>query len=70
MNETLRRYLVSSLTTFLTMFFSVLAMQITAAGSIEFTSAFWIGVLSVAARAAVKAVIEAVPTLGGSADKK
>lgn len=69
MNSTLRRYLVSSLTTFLTSFLGILALQISAAGTVEFTYAFWFGVITIAARAAIKAVVEAVPTLG-SADKK
>lgn len=69
MNDTLKRYLVSSLTTFLTSFFGILALQISAAGTIEFTYAFWFGIATIAARAAIKAVVEAIPTLG-SADKK
>lgn len=64
MNPTIQRYLVSSLTTFLTSFLGILALQISAAGNVEFTYAFWFGVVGVAARAAIKAVIEAIPTLG------
>lgn len=69
MNDTLKRYLVSSLTTFLTSFLGILALQISAAGTVEFTYAFWFGIIGVAARAAIKAAVEAVPTLG-SADKR
>lgn len=69
MNPVLKRYLVSSLTTFLTTFLSVAALQIQAAGGVELTSAFFVGIAGVAIRAAFKAVVEAIPTLG-SADKK
>ena len=64
MNPTLKRYIVSSLTTFLTTFLSVAALQLQAAGQIELTSTFFLGVAAVAIRAAIKAVVEAVPTLG------
>ena len=69
MNPIIKRYLVSSLTTFLTTFLSVAALQLQAAGAIELNSAFFVGIAGVAIRAAFKAVVEAVPTLG-SADKK
>lgn len=71
MNETLKRYLVSSITTFCAMFFSTLALQLTA-GAITpetLTLNALISVGAVAVRAGIKAVVEAVPTLG-SADKK
>lgn len=69
MNDTLRRYLVSSLTTFLAVLLTTLGAQITLAGTVEFNFAFWAGVLTIAVRAATKAVVEAIPTLG-SADKR
>lgn len=69
MNETFKRYLVSSLSTFLATFLSVLGAQISMAGHVEFTFAFWSGIAIVAVRAATKAVVEAIPTFG-SADKK
>lgn len=69
MNELLKRYAVSSLTTFLTTFLGLIVLQIQAAGIVEFTSAFWLGIVVVAARAAVKAVVEALPKMG-SADRR
>ena len=69
MNDTTKRYLVSSLTTFLATFLTTIGAQISMAGQVEFTFAFWAGVAIVAVRVATKAVVEAIPTLG-SADKK
>lgn len=69
MNPTIQRYLVSSLTTFLSMFLTVLGAQIAMAGTVEFTFAFWAGIAIIAVRAGTKAVVEAIPTFG-SADKK
>lgn len=70
MNEALRRYLVSSLTTFLATFFTVIGAQLMATNSIEFTWPFIVSIVLIAARAAVKAVVEAIPVLGGKADRK
>lgn len=69
MNETTRRYLTSSLTTFVATFLTVLGAQISMAGTVEFTFAFWSGLAILAVRAGVKAVLEQIPTLG-SGDKK
>ncbi len=69
MNDVTRRYLVSSLTTFIAMFATTVGAQLTLAGTVEFTFAFWAGVITIAVRAAIKAVVESIPLLG-SADKK
>lgn len=58
MNETLRRYLLSSSTTFLTAFFGSLAFQIGNGMSIQFTGAFVLSLLSVAVRAGIKVLVE------------
>lgn len=55
---TVQRYLVSSLTTFLTFFTASLALQLKEGVSIQLTGAFFIGVFSIALRAAGKAVVE------------
>lgn len=68
MNTTLQRYLVSSLTTFLTFFVIALGAELQATGTIEFTSSFLFGVLGIAARAGIKAVVEAMPGIT-AADK-
>lgn len=68
LNPTVKRYLVSTLTTFLSVFLTTLGAQIAVAGTIEPTFAFAVSVLMVAARAGIKAAVEAVPTFG-SADK-
>lgn len=56
--DTLKRYALSSLTSFLTGAFISLGVQFSSGLPIVWTSAFWVGVLIVAARAGVKAVIE------------
>lgn len=56
--STFRRYLLSSLTTFLTAGVTALAMQLSAT-SIQWTSTFWFAVGAVVARAGFKAVVEA-----------
>jgi hypothetical protein len=64
MNQTVKNYLVSSLTTFLTAFFGTLALSLQS-GHLMFTLAFVLSILSVGARAGVKAVVE---SFVGSAD--
>ena len=58
MNTTIKRYIISSAVTFLTAFLGTVALQLQAGAGAEVTSAFIIGVLSVSARAGLKAVIE------------
>jgi hypothetical protein len=57
MQTTIQRYMLSSLTTFLTAFLSALALQLSN-GDIVLTGAFLFSILSVAARIGVKAVVE------------
>lgn len=62
MNPTLKRYLISSLTTFATVFFISVGAQLSS-GALSVDNLGWGIVLSiggVAVRAAVKAVIEAL----------
>lgn len=66
-NETFKRYLVSSLTTFLSTFFAIVGLQISL-GAIDFanlTSATLVSVLMVAGRAGVKAVVEKYTIVSG-----
>lgn len=57
MNPTLKRYLLSSLTTLVATFLSLLAMQINN-GGIQWTVTFWVTAAMVALRGAVKALTE------------
>jgi hypothetical protein len=57
MNPTIQRYLLSSLTTFLTVGSSALAVEL-ASNSIQWTSTFWLSVVVVVVRAGFKAVVE------------
>jgi len=66
MNPTLKRYLVSSVTTFVTMFLIALGAFISAEGVVEWTASFWFAAGTSAMRIAVKAVVEANI---GNADK-
>ena len=68
MNDTMKRYLVSSLTTFLAVFLTTVGAQISTIGQVEFTYAFFISIVLIGIRAATKAVVESIPTLG-KADK-
>ena len=65
MNDTMKRYIVSSVTTFLTAFFGVLAIQLGSGVPLELTWTFVFGVASVAARAGVKAVVESIASKPG-----
>ncbi len=56
-NETFKRYLLSSLTTFITTGVGALAMQLSA-NAIQWTGTFWLAVGAVVVRAGFKAVIE------------
>lgn len=58
-NNTFKRYLLSSLTTFLTAGISVLAIQLSAQ-SIQWTSTFWFAIGAVVVRAGFKAVVESL----------
>lgn len=62
MNPTIKRYLISSLVTFGTAFFGVLALQLKDATPVSITGPVVFGFVSVAARAAFKALIEWIST--------
>ena len=57
MSPLLKRYLLSSLTTFLTVGVSTLAVQLST-NAIQWTLAFWLTIGAVVIRAAFKAVVE------------
>lgn len=61
MNETQRRYLISSLVTFLTTAIVTIGLMLEQ-GPVEWTGAFLFSVLMVAARAGVKAVVQKLIT--------
>lgn len=63
MNPTLKRYAVSSLITFVAAFCGAIALQLTAGAPVELTATFLFGILGVAGRAAIKALIESIPSL-------
>lgn len=68
--DMIRRYALSSLTTFLAFFLLSLGTQLQMAGEMEFTSSFFFGMISVAVRAGVKAVVEMMPAvIAGVKDK-
>lgn len=62
MNPTIKRYLISSTITFLTAFFGTLAIQLNAGFPPVVNVAFVVAILSSAARAGVKALVEWVAT--------
>ena len=64
-HPTVYRYLVSSLTTFLTALFGSLAIQIGSGVGIQLTGAFLLSIISVAVRAGFKATVESVTTTHG-----
>lgn len=65
MNPTVKRYLVSSVTTFVTMFIISIAAFVADAGSVEWTSAFWFAGITTGIRAAFKAVVESLASQTG-----
>ena len=67
MNDTLKRYIISSVTTFLTIFLGSLSIQLASGASMELTSSFVLGLVSIAGRAAVKGVVES--WAGSNGDK-
>lgn len=64
MNPTIQRYLLSSAITFFSTFLTVIGGQLAVAHSTDLTTSFWLGIGMVAGRAAIKALIEAIPTFG------
>ena len=64
MNPILSNYFWSTANTFITTFIVIAAGQIQAAGSVEMTTAFWIGIATAALRAAFKAILEDSLKLG------
>ncbi len=66
MNPTIKRYIISSLVTFLTSFFGVLSLQLANGISGDVTGSVIFGIVSVAARAGIKALVEnvAIPLAG------
>ena len=67
MNDTLKIHLISAANTFLASFLTVLGTALATAGTLEFSTAFWGGLIIAAIRAGVKSVINSfVPVrLGG-----
>ena len=63
---TYKRYILSSLTTFLTVFISTVAIQISSGTVMLSSGAFWLAVVAVGLRAGVKAIIESL--VGQNAD--
>lgn len=57
-NPTVKRYILSSISTFSAMFFLSLSLQLTNGSGIQLTGAFLLSLLSVAIRAGAKAVVE------------
>ncbi len=64
MDTIMKKYLLSSAITFISTFLTVLGAQIAVVGSAEINSAFLLGMLMIAGRAAAKAVFESIPTFG------
>ena len=58
MNPTYKRYLLSSLATFIAVAIGTLAVQLANADAIMWTATFWASVGLTAIRAGVKAVVE------------
>ena len=56
--DTIKRYALSSLSTFVAVGLMTVGQEISAGTPIMWTTAFWLALLMVAARAGVKAVIE------------
>lgn len=69
MNPIIQKYLVSSLITFVAMFLTTLGAQLTLVHGADLNYAFIVSLVLVAARAASKAVLESIPTLGRIAHK-
>ncbi len=65
--EVMRRYILSSATTFLTAFFGSLAIQLGNGTGLQFTGAFVLSLLAIASRAGIKLVVESF--VGVHADK-
>lgn len=65
LNDNQKAWVASSIQTFVATFLTVIAS--TVSGGIEWTSAFWIGLVITGARAAIKAIFQqtAIPILGG-----
>ncbi len=59
---TVQRYIVSSITTFLTTFIGSLSLQLSSGVGIQLTGAFWLSLIMVALRVAGKAVVEGIFT--------
>ena len=58
MNPTTKRYLLSSATTFISVGVATLAVQLSAANPIMWTTTFWAAIGITVLRAAFKAVVE------------
>lgn len=58
MNDTVKRYLLSSVSTFVSSALTVLAIQVSSGSTIEWTATWWLAAVLVAARAGVKSVVE------------
>lgn len=60
MNPTLKRYLVSSIVTFVATFLGTISLQLSGGLPVEITAPVILGILGIALRAAVKVVIESL----------
>lgn len=67
MNDTIKRYLISAVTTFLAVFLTTIGLQLQNGAPIALTSSFVISLLLVGVRAGTKAVVENLA--GSTADK-
>ena len=68
MNPTIKRYILSSATTFLAVFFTTVGAQLTlSGGQMELNYAFFVSLFMIAVRAGVKGMMEAL--VGVNADK-
>lgn len=70
MNPNVKKWLISVSQTFLATFITVVAVQISQFGTVEFTFAFWSGIVLAGARAGLKAVIAGGVTLGKALGRK
>lgn len=67
MNDTIKRYLTSAVTTFLAVFLTTVGLQLQSGAPIAFTSSFLISLVLVGTRAGTKAVVESLA--GSHADR-
>ena len=66
LSDVQKKWIASSIQTFISSFFTIIGLTLQS-GSIQWTSAFWIGLILTSVRAAFKAIFEksSIPLLGG-----